>query len=143
MHKDLDKIRTLIDQGDYVGALDRLGSLGEPGDGGESFADRTVLQLAALNGLGHWAASIELASASLDQVESSGALKQLSTVHGLAGFAYLRKGCVREAEQHLRAAIHILSWNLKDPIAALGEHRRLSLMFKNLGLWHQARFEMD
>jgi DNA-binding NtrC family response regulator/tetratricopeptide (TPR) repeat protein len=142
MHKDLDRIRALIDQGDYVGALERLGSLGEPG-GQEFFADRTVLRLAALNGLGHWAESIEFASASLDQVESSGALKQLSTIHGLAGFAHLRKGSVREAERHIRAAIHILSWNLRDPVAALGEQRRLSLMFKNLGLWHQARFEME
>jgi len=143
MHHDLEDIRELIARGEYAAALDALRAQNFPPCGVTTTADRTVLQVAALNGLGRWAESIELATGRLDEVEASGALRQLSTLHGLAGFAHLRKGSVREAESHLRAAIHILSWNLKDPVSALGEQRRLSLMFKNLGLWHQARFEME
>jgi DNA-binding NtrC family response regulator/tetratricopeptide (TPR) repeat protein len=55
----------------------------------------------------------------------------------------MRTGAVRDAESHFRASIHILTWDLDDPVEALRQQRRLSLMFLALGSWHQARFEME
>jgi DNA-binding NtrC family response regulator/tetratricopeptide (TPR) repeat protein len=43
----------------------------------------------------------------------------------------------------LRAAIHILTWDLKDQGAAIRQRRRLALMFHGLGLWRQAQYECE
>ena len=67
----------------------------------------------------------------------------LARLHGLLGYFNLRLGAVHKAESHLRAAIHILTWDLGDIAGAIRQHRRLSVVLKNLGLYHQARFECE
>jgi DNA-binding NtrC family response regulator/tetratricopeptide (TPR) repeat protein len=62
-------------------------------------------------------------------------------VHRHLGVAHLRLGKTRLAERHFRAAIHIATWDLDDPVLALPTHRDIAIMYKNLGRWQLAKFE--
>src|SRR6267143_2586717 len=84
-----------------------------------------------------------LAETLLHKLAKSEARADLGRLHGILGYISLRLGAVHKAESHLRAAIHILSWDLGDIPGSIRQRRRLSIVFKNLGLYHQARFECE
>jgi DNA-binding NtrC family response regulator/tetratricopeptide (TPR) repeat protein len=143
MALDLETIRALIERSAYLDALAFLDSESESSRNQEYVADKLVLRVAALNGLGRWTDSISSGSPAVGSLSAPYLRKQLSRLHGLLGLAHMRKGAMRDAESHFRAAIHILTWDLGDVEEALRQQRRLALMFLGLGSWHQARFEME
>src|SRR5438552_12770960 len=86
---------------------------------------------------------ISLCEKLLERFGQSGKRIELSRVHGVLGYVFLRLGAVNKAENHFRAAIHILNWDLGDIAGSVRQKRRLSIVFKNLGRYHQARFECE
>jgi DNA-binding NtrC family response regulator/tetratricopeptide (TPR) repeat protein len=84
-----------------------------------------------------------LAGTLLDNLANRDKKPDQARLHGLLGYLSLRLGAVHKAESHLRAAIHILSWDLGDIPGSIRQQRRLSVLLKNLGLYHQARFECE
>src|SRR5438034_2022348 len=86
---------------------------------------------------------VELCEALLKRFGQIGKKPELSRVHGVLGYIFLRLGAVHRAEGHLRAAIHILNWDLGDIAASLRQRRRLAIVFKNLGRYHEARSECE
>ena len=138
----LARVQDLLAQGEYDGALSEiLAKLGEKLASGTQ-VELEIMRLDALAGLGRWTDCIELGAAALALIPGADH-EYASRVHGVLGYAHMRLGSVRKAETHLRAAVHILTWDHDDPSGALREQRRLSLMFKNLGLWQQAEFELQ
>src|SRR5467141_3152446 len=75
-----------------------------------------------------------LAESLLENVSGRDQKTDQGRLHGLLGYLSLRLGAVHKAESHLRAAIHILSWDLGDIGGSIRQHRRLSVVLKNLGL---------
>jgi DNA-binding NtrC family response regulator/tetratricopeptide (TPR) repeat protein len=143
MALDLGSIRKLIEGSLYLDALRILDSEPASDPDTESGADRLVLRIAALNGLGRWNDSISAGSSAIPALSHPNLKRQLSRLHGLLGVAYMRTGAIRDAEAHYRAAIHILTWELGDVTESLRQQRRLALMFHGQASWHQARFEME
>jgi len=84
-----------------------------------------------------------LCEAILKEVSTQKQATEQSRAHGILGYIALRLGSVHDAERHLRAAIHILSWDLGDIAGSTRQQRRLAVVFKNLGRYHQARFECE
>src|SRR5262249_20748627 len=68
--------------------------------------------LIGLSGLGRWQDLISFVSPLLPQLPKASAL--LCDAHGYLGLAHMRTGSHRLAEGHLRAAIHVASWDLRD-----------------------------
>ena len=90
-----------------------------------------------------WNEISRLGESLLQQFGESNAKPELSRVHGLMGYISLRLGSIHKAEAHFQAAIHILTWDLNDLPQSLRQQRRLAIILKNRGLFHQARFEME
>jgi DNA-binding NtrC family response regulator/tetratricopeptide (TPR) repeat protein len=143
MALDLNLIRIMIGKSSFLEALSLLDSERDAPIDTEYGADKIVLRLDALNGLGRWSDSIALGSPAIHPLMRHNLKGQLSRLHGLLGVAQMRIGAIRDAEAHFRAAAHILTWELEDIAEALRQQRRLALMFHGLGAWRQARFEME
>ena len=143
MNEGLERVRTLIGASAFREALTALEGGRTTLISSEEDAERAALGLAALNGLGRWKESIAFGVESLEVLLPSSFRRQAAQVCGYLGVAYMRTGLISEAEAHYRAAIHILSWELGDVLESLRQQKRLALMFHGLGLWHQARFEME
>jgi DNA-binding NtrC family response regulator/tetratricopeptide (TPR) repeat protein len=143
MQLTLQEIRRALDKGLYQDALascDRMAALGCES---ELLSQIDVLKLDALAGLGRWTEMVTLGSTLVAELTPKQQLALLGPVHGLTGFAHLRLGELRLAERHLRAAIHIYTWDLKDLSAALRQHRRLALLYLGMGHLRQSSFEME
>jgi len=97
--------------------------------------------LIGLSGLGRWRDLISLASPLLPHLPKASA--SLCDAHGYLGLAHMRTGSHRLAESHLRAAIHVASWDLRDSDQSIFHQRQLAIMFKNLGWWQLARHEVE
>jgi len=144
METRLGEIRTLVESGVFdqaLDSLDRVSAEAEPNSPEER--ECLLLRAQALCGLGKWDAAIVICTPALKMFAESSDMRGLSLLHGWLGTAHLRVGSLRKAEAHLRAAIHILTWDLEDTPGALKEQKRLGLMFHNLGKWSQARHEYE
>jgi len=89
------------------------------------------------------AALIDLCETLLQRFAQHDKKAELSRLHGILGYIFLRLGGVHKAESHLRAAIHVLNWDLGDIPGSVRQRRRLAVVFKNLARYHQARFECE
>ena len=143
MTLDLGNVRRLVEESSYRDALAALEAEPDMTSDTEQGAERVLLKVTSLNGLGRWKDAIALGNASLGAMSNAGLKRHLGRIHGLLGVAYMRTGAIRDAEIHYRAAIHILSWELGDVPDYLREQKRLALMFHGMGLWRQAKFEME
>jgi DNA-binding NtrC family response regulator/tetratricopeptide (TPR) repeat protein len=137
------QIHALNLAGQFAEALVALDALAERKPEISSLGEFCVLRMAATEGLGRWNECAELGSRGLASHGTQIDDAHRATIHGLLGIAHTRLGEPRRAEQHLRAAIHILTWDLKDQGAAIRQRRRLALMFHGLGLWRQAEYESE
>jgi transcriptional regulator with GAF, ATPase, and Fis domain/tetratricopeptide (TPR) repeat protein len=109
----------------------------------ESVLEVTACRLIALTGLSRWQDVIEEASAALDtHGRDSESRSALASTHSLLGNAYLRTGELAGCESHLRAAIHIFTWDLGLPVEALAPTRILAALYSNMGMWTTARHEL-
>jgi DNA-binding NtrC family response regulator/tetratricopeptide (TPR) repeat protein len=130
-----------IRQGRFEDALVSLSTLSGPRD---PVLEVTCCRLIALTGLSRWQELIDEASAALRALSrNSASLSALASVHSLLGNAYLRTGDVARCESHLRAAIHIFTWDLGAPLEALAPTRILAALYSNLGMWTTARHELN
>ena len=143
-NKVRDILRTaneLIGQARFEDALTSLpptSDLRTPG------LDITVCRLIALTGLSRWSDIVEEASGALQSTNSNSTSPSAkASVHSLLGNAYLRTGDVERCENHLRAAIHIFTWDLGAPLEALASCRILSALYSNMGMWTTARHELS
>jgi len=137
------EIRRALDNGLYQEALSSCDRIVGSGCDPVLLPEISVLRLDALGGLGRWLEMVELGISLVTVLSPERDLSLLGRVHGLTGFAHIRLGDLRQAERHLRASIHIYTWNLADPIAALRQQRRLGLLYLGMGLLRQARFETE
>ncbi len=104
----------------------------------------TSSRLVALTGLARWQDIIDEASVALGSpVRDTASPSALASIHSLLGNAYLRTGEVARCENHLRAAIHIFTWDLGTPLEALAPTRILAVMYSNMGMWTTARHELS
>jgi len=146
MQKDLiiERAESLMASGLHEAALELISQIPTDFDGQPSASSKSLqLRLNCLNGLGRWTVLIELAEQSIPTLRRLGLFEALCRTHGHLGFAHTRVGSPLAGERHIRAGIHIATWELADDrLAALG-HRVLALVFKNLGLWKQARHEIE
>lgn len=101
------------------------------------------LRLLALHDLSRWDEIVEICSRCLDLIPAGSNPAVLSVIHGNLGVARLRLGQADAAEDHLRAAIHIATWELRNENEALKHRRRLAIAFKTLGLWRHSQFEYE
>ena len=144
MNTRIRVIRDLIEGGVFDRALESLVQVcAEVEPSSPEGRECLLLQAQALCGLGKWDAAIGICTPAVRMFAEAGDTRALSVLHGWLGTAHLRAGSVRKAEAHLRAAIHILTWDLEDVAGALKEQKRLGLMFHNLGQWSQARHEYE
>ena len=143
MALNLSTVFNLIEGGLFRDALVLLDSEPVANPATEEDADKLVLRVMALNALGRWKESVSAGSEALAPLSSLSLRKQLTQMHGLLGVAFMRTGAISKAESHYRAAIHVLTWELGDIAESLRQQKRLALMFHGLGLWKQARFEME
>jgi len=127
----------------YKEALDYCERIAESGHAPELAGRIGALKLDAFAGLGRWRELVALGSTLIAGLASNRESETLGRVHGLTGFAYLRLGEIRLAERHLRAAIHVYTWDLDDLPAALRQQRRLGLLYLNMGLLRQSCSEME
>ncbi len=139
----LHDLRALIETGEYAAALALIASGRVPPATAEATAEITVLKIAALNGLGRWNEAITTGESALTEFSALNLKRQVGHLHGLLGLAHMRIGSTRDAESHLRAAIHITTWDLGDPEEAIRQQRRLALLFLGLGSWRQAQYEIE
>jgi len=100
------------------------------------------IRLRALTGLGQWDEIVALGDSWLPRLRLLHAYEPLCRLHGHVGYSLVRLGRLPKAETHLRAAIHVATWDLSDVERALSHQRRLAILFKNLGRWQQAKFEI-
>ena len=133
----------LLHEGRYAEALEAIEAVElelrlEP----EVFSRALRVKLISLNGLGEWKAITKLGDTWLASLRRDGHHDSLCRLHGHVGLALVRLGQTREAESHLRAAIHVATWDLEDSFRALFHQRQLAVLFKNLGRWQQAKFEI-
>lgn len=113
-------------------------------DSSLSLSDTFVAcRIGALVGLSRWAEALAVGTDYLDQCQELASTEPLGRIHRLIGIAALRSGQVARCEAHLRAAIHILTWDLRLPTEALKCRRALGVMFSNAGMWKTARFELE
>ena len=138
----LVQIRSLLDSGQFEAALTAIDSLGGLADGPQAPAEVRVLRMTALNGLGRWQETIDLGKPLLSSLSSQTEATLRGRVHALLGYATLRKGDSRNAESHLRAAIHVATWEASEPSDVVRYQRILAFMFHGMGLWRQARHEL-
>jgi len=140
MIASLEYIRELVASSRYEEALDALEALLRVDPDPLNW---TVLGPSRVLDSSLWRESLNIAATLLPKLSGGRADHQLSRLHGLLGYISLRLGGIHVAESHLRAAIHILTWDLSDIPGAVRQQRRLSIVLKNLGLFHQARFECE
>lgn len=140
--RDLQAIRRLVETGRYDEAASLADSLLTGPLQLEDQAEATALRMTALNGMGRWAETLALGDTILPRLTGPSFSGTKAKVHALVGYARLRLGEPRRAESHLRAAIHIATWDLDDPAQAVQYQRLLAFMFHGLGLWRQARHEL-
>ena len=101
-------------------------------------------RLAALAGLSRWDDVVRLCREALSkQNDAFLASSDLGYVHSQLGNALLRLGNLGECESHLRAAIHIHTWDSGNPVEALGPTRILAALYSNMGLWSTACHELS
>ncbi|HET9252289.1 MAG TPA: sigma 54-interacting transcriptional regulator [Candidatus Eisenbacteria bacterium] len=100
-------------------------------------------RLSSLNSLGRWSEILTLGETWLATLRERKLAGALGDTHGHVGLAYARVGKVSLSERHLRAAIHVYTWEINDLPRALSYQRQLAIVFKNLGRWHQARYEIE
>jgi len=108
----------------------------------ESFTELLRVRLVALNQLGRWSETVSVGDRWLPTLRSAARHEDVCNLHGYIGFAFVRLGATRLAESHLRAAIHIATWDLVNQEQALFHQRQLAVMFKNLGRWQVAKYEL-
>ena len=143
MHERLREVRDALDKGMYGEALARCERLAESGHAPDLTAKIGALKLDAFAGLGRWREMVALGSTLIAGFVPNRESESLGRIHGLTGFAYLRLGELRLAERHLRASIHIYTWDLEDLPAALRQQRRLALLYLGMGLLRQSCSEME
>jgi DNA-binding NtrC family response regulator/tetratricopeptide (TPR) repeat protein len=136
----LDQIQILLSSGRYQEAYEELALLS---DRERQLPSCLVAKLDALTGLGRWQELADLGGAAIKELQSGSDSAGLGKIHGLLGFAFFRMGDGIRAERHLRAAVHILTWDVGDPISGLRQQRRLALIFLARGLYRQACHEME
>jgi DNA-binding NtrC family response regulator/tetratricopeptide (TPR) repeat protein len=141
--KFLAEIRALTANGHFAQAHDHLveADLGLQSINPDTSGEVVELFFLCLHHLGRWDEIVDSASKWIPTLVKSNSSRALARVHASSGIACLRLGQIRRAEEHIRAAIHVAVWDLDDREEALGHQRKLVVMFKNLGYWHQARFE--
>jgi DNA-binding NtrC family response regulator/tetratricopeptide (TPR) repeat protein len=136
---DFDNVERLLSESKFEDALGILdvhsADLIRP-------AEYLALKLTALVGLSRWSEALSVASLLLDAALKSGPAESIARIHALLGTTYLRLGHVSEAETHLRASMHLFTWELDRPSEALKPARTLAAMFANMGLWSNARHEL-
>ena len=138
-----DRAEALLDSGAYedaYGAISEvaLADLSDPTE----FSRVLRIRLISLNGLGLWSEITDLGTTWLKPLRHDREHDSLCRLHGHVGIALVRLGKLREAESHLRAAVHVATWDLEDLGRALFHQRQLAILFKNLGRWQQAKFEI-
>jgi DNA-binding NtrC family response regulator/tetratricopeptide (TPR) repeat protein len=139
----LSRTQELVSQARYREALDLVSGVPiELGGQPEPASDLLRLRFVSLNALGKWIEMVELGAILIPLVPKPAGNRLLCDLHGYLGLAHIRLGSFREAESHLRAAIHVSTWDLVDAPQALFHQRQLGVMFKNLGRWQQAKHEV-
>ncbi len=139
----LEHIRCLLDTGKYHEALRDLQDPAVAIDDSDLVAHSVALKLDALAGLGRWEESVAFGASVLPKLVTGLDRASLGRIHGLLGFSHLRLGDLRRSELHLRAAIHIATWDVGDTLEVLRHQRRLGLLFLSRALWRQAGFEFE
>jgi len=138
-----ERAKRLLESGDVSGALQLCERVPlTEGMRPDAMSEMLRIRLGALDNLGRWQDIVSLATEWIPKLRSQALHYPLCISHGHLGLAYTRLGTIRYAEIHLRAAIHIATWELNDTARALIHIRQLAIMYKNLGRWQQARFEL-
>ncbi len=143
MNSDLERVKGLIEQGLHRRALDELASTSLSGYCDDDLLDLVILRMSAATGLGRWEEVLQVGIPLLHDLTSRDDRVRASEVHGMLGNAYLRSGDHRKSEAHIRAAIHILTWDVVNVQRALREQRRLGMMFLAIGDFRQAASEFS
>lgn len=140
----LARARRYLSDGLLTRALECLEALTSGCDLGDPDAREGLrLRFLVLHDLSMWQELADLCSSTLSSTVPGAFPDLLSSAHGYLGVAELRLGLADSAEDHLRAAIHIATWELRDQREALRHRRRLAVAFKNLGLWRNSQFEAE
>src|SRR5688572_11878260 len=129
----------LIAEQRFGEALDLIES---EGPNSTTLSDITACRIAALCGLGRWTDVVNLGTQSIESAGDDAPRAARARVHSLLGNAFLRLGELALSEAHLRAAVHIFTWDLQSPVRALRPTRILSAVFSNMGMWSMARHEL-
>ncbi|HEX7078905.1 MAG TPA: hypothetical protein VF363_10825, partial [Candidatus Eisenbacteria bacterium] len=128
--------------GDYALALRALDdALTEGATFSETLVAFVRLKAVCLVKLTQWSDLVPFCSQFIGPLRKYGVYHALCEFHGYLGTALLRLGRYAESEVHFRAAMHVAIWDVGDDSLALWHQRQLALMYKNLGLWHQAAHE--
>jgi DNA-binding NtrC family response regulator/tetratricopeptide (TPR) repeat protein len=142
-YPELDHVESLLDKGLYEEAAVLLsGKELDLQSDSRRFSRTLRANLIAFNGLGNWSGICSLGNVWLTRLRRAGEHDSLCRLHGHVGLALIRLGRLRDAESQLRAAIHVATWDLEDAGRAIFHQRQLAILFKNLGRWQQAKFEI-
>lgn len=139
--KELSSVAALISYGQAEAALELLDTLGAPDDVTQPF--KVTLRATCLHDLGRWDELVQFGSPLVKPLADFQESRTLCNLHASLGVAHLRLGHIRRAEEHMRAAIHVATWDLEDREEAVRHHRQLVVLFKNRGLWALAVFEAE
>ncbi len=140
----LAQAAALVREGLFAGAITTLDQIPK-----ESLTDHDLnleameIRLEALHGLGDWDRLVSIGTKCISDTSSHRHPRLICRAHALVGIAQMRRGSMRLAEEHLRAAVHVARWDLEDPGEVIKHLRQLAVMFKNRGLWRQAEHEAD
>lgn len=141
--KTLEDAQSLISRGLVAEALQVIEKLNfDTLLEGDADGEGLRLRLRLLGELCRWREVVEVGGEWLRLLLKSPHRAIVGTLHEQLGQAHLRLGDHRRAESHIRAAVHVATWEVEDPIEAIQLQRLLALMFKNLAYWHQARHEL-
>src|SRR3977135_208004 len=124
----LARARRYLSDGLLTRALDYLEELTSGCDFGNLDArDGMRMRFLVLHNLGMWQELAGLCKTTLSNTLPGAYPDVLSSAHGYLGVAELRLGLADSAEDHLRAAIHIATWELRDQREALSHRSCLAV----------------
>ena len=138
-----DNYSALIAEGRLQEVLDRTESVVRHTDSLRTIRFALGARLQVLLTLGRWNEIVSVCHSWKYDVAQSNDPRLKSLFFGAMGGALLRLGRIEEAEDHLRAAIHVAEWESQDLLECVRQRRRLAMSLKNRGMWKSSLHEIQ